>query len=149
MPEPKGKSVANAEMLSRDARILLGTINYVQNAPIICFSKRQNTVESSSFGSEFVALRAAKDLLVPLRYKLRVFGVPIEGPANVCCDNNGVVKNTTIPEAMLAKKHNAINYHAIRGAVVAGMLRLGTEDGLTNLADLFTKVLTADRLHAL
>ncbi len=54
------------------------------------------------------------------------------------------MKNTTIPELMLAKKHNAINYHAIREAVAARILRVGKEDGMTNLADLFTKVLTAD-----
>ena len=50
-----------------------------------------------------------------------MFGVPIDGPANVFCDNNGVVvKNTTIPASMFAKKHkNAINYHPIREAVAA------------------------------
>ena len=65
------------------------------------------------------------------------------------CDNNGVVKNTSIPESTLMKKHNAINYHAIREAVAAKIIRVGKEDGLTNLADLFTKVLTADRRRAL
>ena len=50
---------------------------------------------------------------------------------------------------MLAKKHNAINYHVIREAVAAKILRVGKEDGMTNLADLFTKVLTADRRRAL
>ena len=79
-------------------------------------------------------------MIVALRYKLRMFGVPIDGPANVFCDNNGVVKNTT-----LTKKDNAaINYHAIHKAVAALVLRVGKEDGTTNLADLFTKVLTAD-----
>ena len=61
MPEPKGKSViiscfvdANhaGNMITR--RSHTGIIIYVQNAPIIWFC--QNTVESSSFGSEFVAL---------------------------------------------------------------------------------------------
>jgi hypothetical protein len=28
-----------------------------------------------------------------MHYKLRMFGVPIDGPANVFCDNRGVVKN--------------------------------------------------------
>lgn len=123
----------------------------MQNALIIWFSKRQNTVETSSFGSEFVALRTAKDIIVALRYKLRMFGVPIDGPANVVyCDNNGVVKNiTTIPESMLAKKHNAINNHVVREAVAARIMRVGKEDGMTNLADLFTKVLTADRRRSL
>jgi hypothetical protein len=73
-----------------------------------------------------------------------MFGMPIDGPADVFCDNDGVVKNTTITESMLAKKHNAINYHAVHEAVAKKIIRMGKEDGMTNLADLFTKVLTAD-----
>ena len=116
---------------------------------VMWLSKKQATIETSVFGSEFVALRIAKDLLMALRYKLRMFGVPITGPANVFCDNNGVVKNASIPHSTLAKRHNAINYHAIREAVAAKIIRVGKGDGLTNLADLFTKVLTADRRRAL
>ena len=156
MPTPLGKSVCISCFVDANhagnvitRRSHTGVIIYVQNAPIIWFSKRQNTVESSSFGSEFVALRIAKDLLVALRYKLRMFGVRVDGPANVFCDNSGVVKNTSIPESTLMKKHNAINYHSIREAVAAKILRVGKEDGMTNLADLFTKVLTADRRRAL
>ena len=156
MPEPRGKPVCISCFVDANyagnvvtRRSHTGILIYVQNAPIIWFSKRQNTVESSSFGSEFVALRIAKDLLVALRYKLRMFGVPITGPANVFCDNNGVVKNASIPHSTLAKRHNAINYHAIREAVAAKIIRVGKEDGMTNLADLFTKVLTADRRRAL
>lgn len=96
-----------------------------------------------------MALRIAKDLIVALRYKLRMFGVPIEGPANIFCDNNGVVINASVPQSTLAKRHNAINYHAIREAVAAKILRVGKEDGMTNLADLFTKILTSDRRRAL
>jgi hypothetical protein len=115
------------------------------NAPIIWFSKRQNTVESSSFGSEFVAARIARDLIVSLRIKLRMFGCPIDGPANVFCDNQGVVKNASLPESTLSKKHNAINYHVVREAAAAGILRFGKEDGETNLADLLTKILPVPR----
>ena len=43
-----------------------------------------------------------------LRYKLRMFGVLIDGPANVFSDNRGVVKNASVPESMLMKKHNSI-----------------------------------------
>ena len=124
MPKPRGQPVvvscsvdANHAGNVTTRRSHTGILIYVENAPIIWFSKRQNTVESSSFGSAFVALRAVKDMVVAIRYKLRRFGVPIDGPANMFCDNNGVVKNTTIPESMLAKKHNAINYHAICEAV--------------------------------
>jgi hypothetical protein len=31
-------------------------------------------------------------VIIVLRYKLRMFGVPLEGPAQVYCDNQGVVK---------------------------------------------------------
>ena len=43
---------------------------YLNSAPIIWYYKRQNTVESSTFGSEFVALRLSSDLIISLRYKL-------------------------------------------------------------------------------
>jgi hypothetical protein len=44
------------------------------------------------------------------------------------------------------KKHNAINYHDVmREAVAAGILRVGKEDGETNLADLLTKVITGQK----
>jgi hypothetical protein len=110
-----------------------GIIIYVQNAPILWYSKRQNMVEAATFGSEMVALRICKELIVAICYKLRVFGVEVDGPANVFCDNHGVVKNVSIPELTLMKKHNAINYHVVREAVAAGILRVGKEDGETNL----------------
>jgi hypothetical protein len=74
--------------------------------------------------------------MVAIHYKLRMFGVEIDGPVNVFCDNCGIVKNVSIPESTLMKKHNAINYHAVKEVVAAGILRVGKEDGKTNLADL-------------
>jgi hypothetical protein len=156
MPEPRGNAVditcfvdANHAGNLVTRRSHTGVLIFVQNAPILWYSKRQNTVEASSFGSEFVALRVAKELIVALRYKLRMFGVPIRGPASVLCDNQGVVKNASIPESALTKRHNAINYHTIREAVAAGIIRVGKEDGLTNLADAFTKSLPRARRYEL
>ena len=60
-------------------RFHTGIIIFVQNDPIIWFLKRQNTVEAATFESEFVALRICKELIVVLGYKLRMFGIPIEG----------------------------------------------------------------------
>jgi hypothetical protein len=152
MPEPRGHPVIISAFVDANhagnvitRRSHTGILIFVQNAPIIWFSKKQNTVEAATFGSEFVALRICKEMIVALRYKLRMFGIPIEGPANVFCDNRGVVKNVSIPESTLMKKHNAINYHAVREAVAAGILRVGKEDGETNLADLLTKVLNGEK----
>ena len=60
--------------------------------------KRQNTVEAATFESEFFALCICKELIVALRYKLRIFGVPLDGPEDVLCDNRGVVTNESKPE---------------------------------------------------
>lgn len=152
MPPSLGQSVriscfvdANHAGNAVTRRSHTGILIFVQNTPIIWFSKKQNTVESSTFGSEFVALRVARDLIVALRYKLRMFGIPIDGPADVFCDNQGVVNNTTMPQSTLSKKHNAVNYHACREAACAGIWRIAKEDTETNLADLLTKTLSHNR----
>jgi hypothetical protein len=126
-------------------RLHTGIIIYVQNAPILWYSKRQNMVEAATFGSEMVALWICKELIVAICYKLRMFGVEVDGPVNVFCDNHGVVKNVSILESTLMKKHYAINYHAVREAVAAGILRVGKEDGETNLADLLMKVVMGQK----
>ena len=109
------------------------------------FSKRKNTVEAATFWSEFVALRICKELIFVLRYKLQMFGISTEGPTNVFCNNHGVVLNSSRPELILQKKHNVINYHVVREAGAAGILRVVKEDGTTNLADLLTKFLTVQK----
>ena len=76
-----------------------------------------------------------------LRYKLRMMGVPINGPTNGFCDNESVVKNSTIPHSMLKKKHNAIAYHRCREAVAANAIRIAHERGTNNLSDVLTKFL--------
>jgi hypothetical protein len=71
------------------------------------------------------------------------------GPAFLLCDNQGVVKNTSIPESTLTKKHNPINYHIIRESAAMGILKVGKEDTETNLADLLTKILNQPRREKL
>jgi hypothetical protein len=56
-----------------------GILVFVNKAPILWHSKRENTVEASTFGSEIIALKNAIELIEALRYKLRMFGVEIEG----------------------------------------------------------------------
>jgi hypothetical protein len=126
-----------------------GILIFLNRAPIIWYSKAQNTVETSSFGSEFVAMRIAVELLESLRYKLRMFGIPLEGPANVFCDNNSVVTNTTLPSSTLKKKHNSIAYHRVREAIAAKILRVAWVHTHKNLADILTKPLPGPTLHAL
>ena len=94
-------------------------------------------------------MRIATELVESIRYKLRMFGVPLSGPARIFCDNESVVKSTTIPESRLKKKHNSIAYHRVREAVAAGIILIYYETSETNLADLLTKVLSANRREPL
>ena len=156
MPVPLGNPVqmscfvdANHAGNKVTRRSHTGIFILLNNTPVIAFSKRQNTCESSTYGSELVAMRIAKDLISALRIKLKCFGIPISGPTNVFCDNNGVVQNTSIPESTLSKKHNAINYHIIREAVAAGIICVGKEDTTTNIADVFTKLVPFSRKYQL
>jgi hypothetical protein len=146
MPEPLGNPVdtsayvdANHAGNLANRRSHSGVLIYVNNSPILWYSKRQNTVESSSFGSEFVALRIATEMIEALRYKLCMFGVPLVGPTNVFCDNKSVVTNASVPTSVLNKRHNAICYHRVREAQAAGTIRVAWIPGTENLANLFTK----------
>jgi len=104
MPEPLGDPVqvlayvdANHAGNMKIRRSHTGILIYINKAPIIWYSKRQNTVEASSFGSEYIALRIFTEMVEALRYKLRCFGVPVEGPTDVLCDNQSVVTNSSVP----------------------------------------------------
>ena len=152
MPEPLGQSMDTVVFVDADhasnvvtRRSHSGVLVFANNALVTSFCKRQNTVESSTFSSELVAMRIARDLTVALRLKLKSIGVPLLGPTNVYCDNQGVVKNTSIPESTLSKKHNSINYHVVREAAAAGILRVGKEPTESNLADALTKLLPYSR----
>ena len=152
-PEPLGKPVhmtcfvdANHAGETKTRRSQTGFIIFLNNAPIEWYSKKQNTCESSTFGSEFVAMRIAVEKIRALRYKLRMFGIPIAGPTAVLGDNESVVNSASKMDARLNKKHNAICFHTVREASAAGWIRVGWEPTATNIADLFTKMLpTAKR----
>ena len=107
----------------------------LNNALISWFSKKQNTVECFTFGSEFVASRIAVEQLEALRCKL------IDGPASVRCDNQSVVDSSSLPQRALQKKHNAARFHKVREA--AALLGIGVAkiDGAENLAGALTKIL--------
>ena len=75
-----------------------------------------------------------------------MFGIPIEGPARVFCDNEAVYKNTSNPASTLKRRHQSIAYHLCRESVAAGTILVYKEDGDTNLSDILTKsTLSKDR----
>ena len=66
-----------------------------------------------------------------MRYKLIMFGIPLDGtnglcPENVYCDNEVVYKNTrtVIPRLAFCKKHHSISYHRWGEAVTESIIRV-------------------------
>ena len=86
--------------------------------------------------------RVTVEQLEALSCKLRVFGVPIDGPGDVCsCDNQSVLDSSSLPQRTLQKKHNATCFQKVREAAAIEVIRVAKIDGTENLADLLTKLL--------
>ena len=65
------------------------------------------------------------------------------------CDNEGLVKNATLVESSLNKKHSAIAYHFVRWNVAAGAISISWINTHANIADAFTKVLPETKRDSL
>ena len=155
-PDPRGASVQLNVYVDADhagnkvtRRSQTGILIFLNMAPISWHSKKQTTVESSTFGSEMVALKVATEKIIGLRYKLQMMGVPLDGPANVFCDNDSVAKSSTNPEATLSKKNVSIAYHKCRESFAAGITNIYFQYSEDNLADIFTKVLPVVKRKAI
>ena len=72
-------------------------------------------------------MKNAVEIIEVLRYKLRVFGFPINGSTNIFCGNGAVCVNKTWPELTLSKKHHIIAYHHSQEAVASGTSRVSKE----------------------
>jgi hypothetical protein len=57
-----------------------GIAIFLNRAPIVWYSKQQNTVESSTFGSKYIVMKSAVEMLQALGYKLQSLGIPIYEP---------------------------------------------------------------------
>jgi len=148
MPTPKGRPIklttfVDANLLhdNTTGRSATGVIHLANQTPIEWFSKRQSTVETSTYGSEFVAARQATEQIIDIRYTLRMMGVPIKGPTTLFGDNASVVTSGTIPQSTLSKRHVALSYHRVREAVAQGTIRFVHIEGRENPADVLTKFL--------
>jgi hypothetical protein len=80
-----------------------GFIIFLNNASIYWYSKKQNSCETSTFGSEFAAMKQATEYVCGLRYKLRMMGITVDEPAFVYRDNQSLLAKTTNPSSTLKK----------------------------------------------
>jgi hypothetical protein len=146
IPMPKGKLVRTVTCVDANlyhclvtGRACTGVLHFVNQTPIEWFSKRQGSVETATYGSEFVAARQATEQIIDLRYTLRAMGLPLDGPSWMYGDNQSVITSSTIPHSLLSKRHNALSYHRVREAVAKKVFYFCKIDGSNNPADCLTK----------
>jgi len=101
------------DMLMRRSRTGF-LVLYLNIAPIYWLSKKQTNIETSTFGSEFIAMKHCCEYIRGLRYTLCMMGIPCEDPSFIYGDNQSVLYNTTLLESKLKKKSNSIAYHFVR-----------------------------------
>jgi len=156
MPKAKGSEVlitmfADASLYHDQVtgRSVTGLLMLLNKTPIDWFSKKQNGIETATYGSEFVAARIGVDKIVEMRYMLRMLGVPMQGPSYMFGDNLAVVNSSKIPDDTLKKRHNALSYHRVREAIAADIIKFIHIDGDKNPADILTKPLPQTKWYPL
>jgi hypothetical protein len=120
-------------------RSVTGILHLMNKTPIDWYSKKQATVETATYGSEFIAARTCIDQIIDLRTTLRYLGVPIRDTSYVFGDNKTVCDSATVPHAKLHKRHNALSFHRVREAVAAKFVAIFHLNGEHNPADIMTK----------
>jgi hypothetical protein len=145
-PRAMGKCVRTTSFVDANlmhdyitGRSVTGILHLLNKTPIEWFCKKQNTVESATYGSEFVAARIATEQIMDLRMSLRYLRVPLDGPSWMFGDNLSVIKSSTIPSSTLKKRHNALAYHRVREAIACKIIRFVHIASEHNPADVLSK----------
>ena len=76
-------------------------------------------------------------------------GIPVDRPSLMLGDNNSVVLNTSVPSAVLKKKHHACAYHQVCKAISGRIVNFVHIHSETNFVDMLSKPLANDLFHTL
>ena len=111
MPETRGKGFIVSAYVDSDhagdtvtRRSRTGFFVYCNCALVYWMSKKQTSIETSSFGSEFCAMKLCTEYIRGLKFKLRIMVIACDSPPYIYGDNQSVLANTSMPHSMLKKK---------------------------------------------
>jgi hypothetical protein len=147
-PKARGKGFTMSAYVDSDhagdtvtRRSRTGYLVYLNSALICWHSKKQTSIETSSFGSEFMAMKHATEYIRGLRYKLRMMGIRVDMPTFIYGDNQSVLANVSGPDSTLKKKSNSIAYHFVREGSARDEWRTTYINTHDNPSDILTKPL--------
>jgi len=120
-------------------RSVTGILHLINQTPLDWYSKKQATVETATYGAEFVAARTCVEQIIELRLTLRYLGVPIREKSYMFGDNKSVVDSATIVHSKLHKRHTMLSFHRVREAFASGIIIFSFIPGAQNPADILSK----------
>ena len=120
-------------------RSVTGILHLLNKTPMEWFAKKQSTVETATYGSEFIAARICVEQIIEFRLVLRYLGVPIREHSYMFGDNESVVNSATTIHSKLHKRHVMLSYHRVRECIASGMIVFTHISGKVNPADLLSK----------
>jgi hypothetical protein len=145
-PEPLGNYVTTTSYVDANlmhdittGRSVTGILHLVNKTPIEWYSKKQPTVQTATYGSEFMASRTCVEQVIDLRNTLRYLGVLIRQTYYMFGDNQSVVNSSTQVYAKLHKRHNILSFSQVRKAVAAKIVAYHFIPGSANPADILSK----------
>ena len=120
-------------------RSVTACLHFVNVCPIDWYSKKQSTVETATYSSEFVAARTCVEQIIDLRTTLHYLGVQVNDKSYMFGDNESVVNSASLVHAKLHKRHNALSFHHVREAIASRYIDFNFLPGPENPADILSK----------
>ena len=108
----------------------------VNKTPVVWYSKKQASVGTATYGSEFVAAKTATEQIMDIRHTLRYLGAPIGAISFLFGDNRSVVSSATLPHSTLTKRHNILAFHRVREAIAAKLMAFYWIQSVYNSSDM-------------
>ena len=133
-----------------DRKSVSGKCIFVGRSPVMFSTSRQTTLATSSAEAELTALfttclaaQEVRDLLEPL-------GLLADGPSRVYCDSEAAIATVKGGSRQLVRglaKHHAVRLLKLRELLDDGMIDLQPINSADNIADIFTKAVSAPDLR--
>ncbi|KAG8471832.1 hypothetical protein CXB51_036626 [Gossypium anomalum] len=138
-----GYSDANWGTDVDDRRSTTGFCVFLGGNPVAWGSKKQKVVSRSTAEAEYRGLAHTVTEMVWLESLLSELHISPTRKAAVWCDNSGAVAVSANPVLHLKFKHAELNLFFVRERVAAGRLQVGYVPAQEQIADVFTKPLSA------
>ena len=129
MTEPLGKAVVTTTTMDANLNHCLATAKYstgclhsVNKTLVDWYSKKQTTLETATYVSEFVAAKTATEQIMDIRQTLRYLEAPIGSKSFLFGDSRSVVTSATLPHSALTKHHNILAFHRVREGIAPKLM---------------------------